>query len=91
MSKVYISVPEALLTQIDKTAAETGMSRSGFIQEASARYLHDLEAAQAEERRRERMRRALDRIRKTASLNAGFDEVAEVRRNRNRDGAPDAP
>lgn len=90
MSKVYISVPEALLAQIDKTAAETGMSRSGFIQEASARYLHDMEADRAEQRRRERMQRALDRIRKTAPLDAGFDEVAEVRRDRNRDGAPDA-
>lgn len=90
MSKVYISVPEALLSQIDKTAAETGRSRSGFIQEASARYLHDLEADQAEKRRRERMRHALERIRESAPLDADFDDVTAVRHDRDRDGAPHA-
>lgn len=56
--KVNVSLPEHLVTEIDETAEELGMTRSGFIAEASARYVADVKNFTAEELRRRDIQRA---------------------------------
>jgi hypothetical protein len=56
--KVNVSLPEDLVGEIDKVAQELGMSRSGFIAEASSRYVSDIKNLSAEERRRKDIQRA---------------------------------
>ena len=48
--KVNISLPEDLVDNIDEVAGELGLSRSGFVAEASARYIADVKNLTAEER-----------------------------------------
>ena len=50
--KVNVSLPPELVVEIDGIAAERGQSRSGFIAEASARYVADLKTLSAEEQRK---------------------------------------
>lgn len=69
--KVNVSLPEELVSEVDETALELGLSRSGFIAEAATRYVADVRNLSAEERRR----KDLDRARATfkrlgAKLNA---------------------
>ena len=56
--KVNISLPEDLVDNIDEVAGELGLSRSGFVAEASARYIADVKNLTAEERRRRDIQRA---------------------------------
>jgi len=86
--KVNISLPEDLVSRIDEAAKELGLTRSGFVAEASARYAADVANLSAEERRR----RDIDRARATfkrigSKLPPGFvDElIAQTRRDRERD------
>lgn len=52
-ARVTISIPEALLAEIDAEAEGAGLSRSAVVQEASAQYVtRRHESAAAEERRR---------------------------------------
>ena len=57
--KVNISLPEDLVSEIDEAANALGLSRSGFIAEASSRYVTDVRELTAEERRRKDIQRAL--------------------------------
>ncbi|MDZ4168782.1 MAG: ribbon-helix-helix protein, CopG family [Coriobacteriia bacterium] len=52
MTKLNISMPEELLIELDAEARELGLSRSGLIQEASARYIVQAREDRAAERRR---------------------------------------
>ncbi len=56
--KVNVSLPEDLVGEIDETAGELGLTRSGFIAEASARYVADVKNLSAEERRQRDIQRA---------------------------------
>ncbi len=56
--KVNVSLPEQLVSEIDGVAQELGMSRSGLIAEASARYVADVKNLSAEERRCKDLERA---------------------------------
>ena len=56
--KVNVSLPEQLVSEIDGIAQELGMSRSGLIAEASARYVADVKNLSAEERRCKDLERA---------------------------------
>ena len=56
--KVNVSLPEELVSEIDETAGELGLTRSGFIAEASARYVADVKNLTAEELRRRDIQRA---------------------------------
>lgn len=56
--KVNVSLPEDLVSEIDGVADELGMTRSGLIAEASARYVADVKNLSAEERRRKDAARA---------------------------------
>ena len=85
--KVNVSLPEHLVSEIDKVAAELGTSRSGFIAEASTRYVADIKNLTAEERRRKDIDRAIETFRRIGSkLPPGaVDEMIEqTRRDRDR-------
>ncbi len=86
--KVNVSLPEHLVSEIDEAAAELGLSRSGFIAEASTRYVADVRDLTAEERRRKDMERAIEglrRIRDEMPEGYHFDYVAQIRADRGRD------
>lgn len=62
MSKVSISFPEGMLEEIDRRAAESGTTRSGFIQEATAAYIARTEYDAEREERRTRIKQAQERM-----------------------------
>ncbi|MDP2181298.1 MAG: type II toxin-antitoxin system HicB family antitoxin [Actinomycetota bacterium] len=69
MARVNITIPDGLLDDIDRTARAIGQTRSGFLQEAGARYItataeeHErVERAQRVERARQRARKIGDRL-----------------------------
>lgn len=80
--KVNVSLPKQLVSEIDTAAEELGVTRSGFIAEASSRYVTDLKNLTAEELRRrdiERARATWQRI--GARLPPGaIDEMIEFTR-----------
>lgn len=85
--KVNVSLDEALVSEIDQTAHALGVSRSGFIAQASARYLAEVHARSAEELRRQDIERAIHgfkRIRSELPEGYDFDYVAQIRADRRR-------
>jgi len=85
--KVNVSLPEHLVSEIDEAASALGLSRSGFIAEASSRYVADVKNLSAEERRKKDIDRARAAIRRIAAkLPPGtVDEmIAQTRRDRDR-------
>ncbi len=78
MAKVLVSIPDDLLAEIDSEASRRGTSRSALLQQA-ARQEIGLGPADREE-----VLATLERI--SAQLTGPMDVVAEVRRDRNRDG-----
>jgi hypothetical protein len=84
--KVNVSLDPRLVDEIDETARELGLSRSGFIAEASARYVADVRNLSAEERVLQDRQRALATFRRVGPRMApGFDGVGQIRRDRERD------
>lgn len=85
--KVNVSLPPELVEQIDAIAAEQGLSRSGFIAEASSRYVAELAALSAEEERVRRIDKAIESMKERGKmLPRDFDYVAAIRKDRERDG-----
>lgn len=85
--KVNVSLPEDLVTEIDDAATELGLSRSGFIAEASSRYVTDLKNLSAEEKRRKDIDRAIATFRRVgAQLPPGAvqEMIDQTRRDRDR-------
>jgi hypothetical protein len=86
--KVNVSLPEVLVSEIDEAAASLGLSRSGFIAEASSRYVADVKNLSAEEQRKKDVERAMAGM---ARLGAKLgkqdiqDLMDQVRRDRDRD------
>lgn len=64
MTKLNISMPQELLDEIDAEASALGLSRSGLIQEASARYVVAARADRESEVRRLRIEAAAARMRR---------------------------
>ncbi len=90
--KVNVSLPEDLVSRIDETAAELGLSRSGFIAEAASRYIVDVENLTAEERRRRDIERAIAgfrRIGAEAPPGTGERMMRQLRIDRERDTPPE--
>jgi hypothetical protein len=86
--KVNISLPEDLVSEIDEVAGELGLSRSGFVAEASVRYVADVKNLTAEQQRRKDVQRAIDgfkRVRESLPPDFEFDFVAQIRKDRDRD------
>lgn len=67
MTKLNISMPEELLSEIDAEAASLGLSRSGLIQEASARYITHARANREAEARRLRTQAAARQMREAGA------------------------
>lgn len=87
--KVNVSLPPDLVEDIDATADELGLSRSGFIAEASARYLADVHNLSAEERRTKDIERGIASLRRIGGrLPAGTDLLEHLRHDRERDTPP---
>jgi len=85
--KVNVSLPKDLVAEIDAAATEAGVSRSGFIAEASARYLADLELNSAEEVRRGDIDKAMERMRALGKkIPKDFDYMSAIREARERHG-----
>jgi metal-responsive CopG/Arc/MetJ family transcriptional regulator len=83
MAKINVSMPDELLDDIDALAAELHRSRSGFVAEASARYVADLHAESAERERRERIGAAIRAAREIAKLvPPGRDTTELIREDR---------
>jgi hypothetical protein len=86
--KVNVSLPEVLVSEIDEAAASLGLSRSGFIAEASSRYVTDVKNLSAAEQRKKDIDRAMASM---ARLGAKLskqdiqDLMDQTRRDRDRD------
>jgi hypothetical protein len=84
--KVNVSLPPTLVDEIDQTAAENGMTRSGFIREASARYVADLRNLSAEEQRKKDITRFRETMRRVGrEIPPGFDYLEARNRGREPD------
>lgn len=80
MAKTTVSIPDALLTDIDRRAADAGMTRSGFVQEAAARYITALDEEQARLERAERIGKAIGKMREVARhMPKGTDGTAIIK------------
>ena len=89
--KVNISLPPQLVEEIDAAAEDLGLTRSGFVAEASARYVADVRNLSAEERRRKDVERAMAgfrRVRAGLPPDFDFDFVERIREDRERDTPP---
>jgi metal-responsive CopG/Arc/MetJ family transcriptional regulator len=88
MAKVNVSLPDELLEEVDELAEETHESRSGFVREATSRYVAEVRAEAAERERRERIGRAIKSMRETAKRIPPGSLPAEeqIRKDRDRDG-----
>ena len=90
--KVNVSLPEHLVREIDEAAAELGLSRSGFIAEASTRYVTDVQNLSAEERRRKDIERAIEGFKRIGAQmppGAGQRMMEQLRKDRDRDTPPE--
>jgi metal-responsive CopG/Arc/MetJ family transcriptional regulator len=87
MAKVNISLPDELLDEVDSLAQELDESRSGFVREATVRYVATVRSESEERRRREQIERALASARALADSTHADGESAEsiVRRDRDSD------
>ena len=75
MTKLNISMPQELLDEIDAEAVALGLSRSGLIQEASARYVVAARADRETEVRRLRIEAAAERMRR---IGADFGPTSDT-------------
>jgi hypothetical protein len=86
--KVNVSFPPELLEEIDETAHELGLTRSGFVAEASVRYVADVKNLTAEEQRQKDIERASKVFRRIGrQLPRDFDLMEQLRADRERDNA----
>lgn len=86
--KVNVSLPEHLVSEIDEVAEALGLTRSGFIAEASTRYMADVKNLSAEELRHRDIERAISTFRRIgAKLPPGAVQelIDQTRRDRDRD------
>ena len=66
MAKPTISIPDGMLEDVDRRAAEAGVSRSAFIQEAIAHYGGSLDAEREQDARSKRIGEAMKTMREIA-------------------------
>jgi len=84
MTKLNISMPQELLDEIDAEASALGLTRSGLIQEASARYVTQARSDREAEVRRLRIEASARRMREVGQKLGltGADPVALVAESR---------
>lgn len=87
MVRINITIPDGLLEEVDRAAESLGTSRSGFLQEAGACYIAELNEVRAREQRERDIDEAIAHARAlSAKIQPGFDAVTQIRRDRERDG-----
>jgi metal-responsive CopG/Arc/MetJ family transcriptional regulator len=86
MAKINISIPDALLAEVDSLAAALHESRSGLVQEAAARYVASVREEIARTERRASIERALASARALSEQVEPFDSTAAIRADRDRAG-----
>lgn len=83
MGKANISFPDGMLEDVDRRAAEAGTTRSGFVQEAVARYIAQTEYDAEREARAKRIEEAIEGMRRIGeSMPPGPDGVTLIRQMR---------
>lgn len=85
MPKVNVSLPDELLCEVDSLAEELAKSRSGLVQEATARYVAQVRAEQAAAERAERIGEAIAQMRSLSEVVGAFDSTAAIRADRDSD------
>jgi len=87
MARINITIPDGLLEEVDQAAESLGTSRSAFLQEAGACYIAEITEKRERERRVRDIDAALTHARTVgAKVRPGFDAVAQIRQDRERDG-----
>lgn len=66
MAKPTISIPDSMLEDVDRRAAEAGVSRSAYIQEAIAHYGSSLDTEREQDARSRRIGEAMKTMREIA-------------------------
>lgn len=80
MARINITIPDGLLEDIDRTAGDIGETRSGFLQEAGARYVTLIAEEHERIERAERIKDARQRAREIGErLALGPDGTTLVR------------
>jgi metal-responsive CopG/Arc/MetJ family transcriptional regulator len=87
MAKVNVSLSDDLLRDVDELARTLNRSRSGFVQEAAARYVATVRAEQAEAERRSGIQSAIADMRALSAKVGTFDSTAKIRADRDADYA----
>lgn len=82
MPKVNVSLSDDLLHDIDELARTLDRSRSGFVQEAAARYVATMRAELAEAERQAGIQSAIADIRQLSVKVGAFDSAAKIRADR---------
>jgi metal-responsive CopG/Arc/MetJ family transcriptional regulator len=86
MAKVNVSLPDELLAEVDEIARELDRSRSGLVQEATARYVARVREEREEAQRRADIAEAMAGMREIAEKIGPFPDSTEViRRDRDSD------
>ena len=86
MAKVNVSLPDGLLADVDDLASQLHRSRSGLVQEATARYVAQLRDERAALERENGIREAMAGMRETArSIAKGPDPTMLIRADRDAD------
>ena len=88
MAKPTISIPDGMLEEVDRRAAEAGISRSAFIQEAIARYGALLDEERLRDARSRRIAEAIARAREIGAHEPPGAPDAEAIIRAVRDAAP---
>ena len=78
MTKLNISMPQELLDEIDAEATVLGLTRSGLIQEASARYVVSARLDREAEVRRLRVEAAAARMRRIGVEFGRADDTSKL-------------
>lgn len=82
MAKVNVSMPDALLAEVDDLADGLHASRSGFVAEATARYVTEVRTEQARLARAERIRLGMADARSLSERIGAIDGDAAIREAR---------
>jgi metal-responsive CopG/Arc/MetJ family transcriptional regulator len=85
MAKINVSIPDDVLHDAEKFAAEMEMSRSGFVAEATARYVTEVRTERERAERRRSIAEAIASARRLAEHVGTADTTAIIRRDRDRD------
>lgn len=82
MVRINAILPEDTLIKIDAIAKEKKKSRSSFLREAAEKLIDEYQRQEAEEKKRERIMRAIeiqDKLKKKSGMWNGVSEVRKWR------------